>query len=460
MAAVYAAGVFDLERAIEVVLRRGQVMASTAGPGAMAVVGMPAAAVEELIGRYGLPLSVAAINSPVNTVIAGDRAVIAEFEPVARDGGAFWSVLPGDYAFHSPHMLPVRDELIAAIGQLSPRPAALPVFSTVTGELAAPDAFDARYWADNVVRPVQFAAALHAATVEDAHNLVVEVGPHAVLTTSISQALQDRGSGLTTLTSMRAGRDSRETMLDAVGGLYVLGRELHHPGLYPAGGRRVDLPHYPWQRERYWLPARPTSSAAIAAAAGPDTRTAIGAGGAERDRAASDTGDDRLLSRLRAASTARARIRLLEDVVQAEVAAVLGRPAGTRLDREIGFFDAGMDSITSMELKGRLEAVVGQEISATAAFEHPTIPALTGYIFEDILRLPDPDLPELTPDNGRAAPGGRPHAVLVAGVGMDEPATELMDERIDRLAAELEQLSEDELIKLLNEELEGDREHS
>jgi acyl transferase domain-containing protein len=454
MAAAYAAGVFDLETATEIVLRRGQVMARAAGSGAMAVAGMPAEEVEHLIGRYGLPLSVAAVNSPVNTVVAGDRQAVSGFERVVRDRGAFWSALPGDYAFHSPQLLPLRDDLVGALGLLSPRPATTPIFSTVTGTAAPPGAFDAQYWAENVIGPVHFRDALLAAA-DDLHQVAVEVGPHSVLTTSISQSLEGHGSGPTVLSSMRAGRDSRETMLDAAGGLHVLGYRVDHRTLQPPAGRHVDLPTYPWQRQRHWLPDRPSQpgpaqvrSNGAPAAAAPAAAPGNGAGTARID----------VRRRLQLAGTAQARVRLVEDLLQTEVAAVLGRPPETRLDREVGFFDAGMDSITSMELKNRLETILGEEVPATAAFEHPTIAALTGYILDDILRSADPPPDDPGPDRHPE------RGVSGAATRYDDLAPMpdgLTDERVDRLVGELEQLSEDELIKLLNEELEreGDREH-
>jgi len=110
-------------------------------------------------------------------------------------------------------------------------------------------------------------------------------------------------------------------------------------------------------------------------------------GGEHRDPRAAGA----LLARLREAGTAAARLRLTEDMVQAEVAAALGRDAAARIDRDLGFFEAGMDSITSVELKGRLEAQVGLPLPATAAFEHPTVAALAGFLIAEVLDLAGDD---------------------------------------------------------------------
>ena len=101
--------------------------------------------------------------------------------------------------------------------------------------------------------------------------------------------------------------------------------------------------------------------------------------------AATDTGgqDTELLDKLRAAGGV-TRSRLIEDAIQTEIAALLGQPDGSRMDRELGFFNAGMDSITSVDLRGRLENRLGVTLSPTVAFEHPGIADLAGFLLEEL----------------------------------------------------------------------------
>ncbi|TDC25341.1 SDR family NAD(P)-dependent oxidoreductase, partial [Streptomyces sp. 8K308] len=270
VAAAYAAGALDLEQAVEVVVRRGQVMAATRGSGAMVAVGLSAESAAELIEPYGDLLSVAAINSRESVVVAGDPAALADLEPVVRGRRARWARIQDEYAFHSPRMLPARPDLLRALDGLAPaRPTTL-VCSTVTGEPAGPGAFDAAYWAENMVRPVRFADALRAAAAPKAHNVVLEVGPHAVLGQAAAQSLADHAAAVTTVASLRARRDGRTTLLTAAGELHVLGYELDHRALHPGAGRRVTLPAYPWQRRRHWLPRPPARAAARVGPSGTD----------------------------------------------------------------------------------------------------------------------------------------------------------------------------------------------
>ncbi|GFE67450.1 type I polyketide synthase [Chroococcus sp. FPU101] len=83
--------------------------------------------------------------------------------------------------------------------------------------------------------------------------------------------------------------------------------------------------------------------------------------------------------------------------LQAEIGKVLGLPATQLPQQEQGFFDIGMDSLMSIELRNRLESNLGLSIPATAIFEYPTIKALSQYIIEKGLQLADTPLKMLAP---------------------------------------------------------------
>ncbi|MBF6169901.1 type I polyketide synthase [Nocardia blacklockiae] len=106
---------------------------------------------------------------------------------------------------------------------------------------------------------------------------------------------------------------------------------------------------------------------------------------------------ERFLARLRALPAA-GRERVVQDAVQREVAAVLGRPERSRLDPRQGFFESGLDSITSVELKGRLDALVGRSIPVTTIFEHPTVADLSTHLL-DVLDLTDTETSTETGEN-------------------------------------------------------------
>ncbi|MDR7303682.1 acyl transferase domain-containing protein [Haloactinomyces albus] len=260
VAAAYAAGVFSLETALEVVVRRGQVMAPTRGEGAMVAVGASTEVVDELIAPYRDRLSVASVNSPTSCVLAGEPEALAELEPVVRNRRISWVSIQSEYAFHTPRMAPARDELDRSLRHIVVAEPRRPFFSTVTGNDVGQAVLDTDYWCENMLRPVRFMEAVRASTAADKHNIVVEIGPHSVLRSAVVQSLDGRASQVTSVGSMRRGADGRATMLDAAGALHVLGHELACERIAPADGRHTSLPTYPWQRGRYWLPERPVST--------------------------------------------------------------------------------------------------------------------------------------------------------------------------------------------------------
>jgi acyl transferase domain-containing protein len=269
IAAAYAAGVYDLETACALAVHRGAAMGSTRGAGAMAAVGLGPEQALALINGAAGEVSIAAVNSPASTVLAGDRDVLAALEDKVRARGAFWAIVQEEYAFHGPKMEAIADALTVALDGLKPGQPTRPLYSTVTGERVEALPMDAQYWARNLTQPVLFSQALRAARGPE-HHVVLEIGPKTTLTVPATQSLDGSGAGVTAIGSMRARYDARETMLAAAGALYVLGYPLNHQVLHPESGRRAWLPGYPWQRERYWIPSRPTPAGGGAQAPLPD----------------------------------------------------------------------------------------------------------------------------------------------------------------------------------------------
>ena len=93
-----------------------------------------------------------------------------------------------------------------------------------------------------------------------------------------------------------------------------------------------------------------------------------------------------LAGKLREADVA-ARTGLVMQFVQRKIREVLKLPSSFAIDPRMGFFDSGMDSITSVELKTRLESALGTALPATIAFEYPNVHDLSAYLLEHVLQL-------------------------------------------------------------------------
>ncbi|MGO1078942.1 type I polyketide synthase [Inquilinus sp. CA228] len=257
VAAAHVAGALTLREASLVIRARSRLAASEGGSGGMALVELGQTEVENAIaGRRGR-LSVAACNSPTSTVISGNAADLdAVIEELARRN-IFCRRISVDYASHSRHMTPILPQLRAELSTLSPRPATIPFFSTVTGRVEDGRVLDGRYWAMNLSRPVLFAQAMQL-LIQNGVSLFLELSPHPLLLTSIRQCMESAGQVGTALASLRRGEPEFRALLHSLGSLYTCGCPIDFRSLH---GRRhvglVRLPLYPWQRQRCRIGEQP-----------------------------------------------------------------------------------------------------------------------------------------------------------------------------------------------------------
>ena len=259
IAALQVAGVLSLAEAVRVVCLRARVMQQATGHGRMAAVDCSAAEAEALLAPFGERLSLAALNAPRSVVLSGEPAALDDALNALASRGVHHRLLPVNYAFHSAQMAPLQRELVARLGEVVSSPAAVPVYSTVTGAAAPRQRFDADYFGRNVREPVRLQAAIEALS-DDGFNAFLEIGPHPVLSGALGDTLQARGRAATVAASLRRGKPERDTLLASAAALHVVGHTLDTEALLGGPGEVVDLPRYPWQRQRYWL--RPTPVAA------------------------------------------------------------------------------------------------------------------------------------------------------------------------------------------------------
>ncbi|QLE45894.1 hypothetical protein FD723_36225 (plasmid) [Nostoc sp. C052] len=55
------------------------------------------------------------------------------------------------------------------------------------------------------------------------------------------------------------------------------------------------------------------------------------------------------------------------------------------INERSGFFDLGMDSLTAVELRNRLQGSLGYSLPATAIMDYPTIETLVNYLVQNLL---------------------------------------------------------------------------
>jgi acyl transferase domain-containing protein len=256
IAAAWACGALSLEEGVRVAAVRGQAMEAAHGKGKMAAVELSEEEARPVLQGYEGRLCIAAVNSPSSTVLAGEARALEEVAARLKEQGVTCRMLRVELAFHSPQMEPCDQEVAEALSDLRPRPARLPMISTVTGGAIEGTDLNGVYWGRNVREPVRFAAAVEALAGVGERGVFLEIGPHPVLSVAMTQTLERVGreaAVFAVFASLRRGRDERETLLEALGGLWVLGLSVDWAGVHPDGGRPVRLPSYPFQRQRYWF---------------------------------------------------------------------------------------------------------------------------------------------------------------------------------------------------------------
>jgi myxalamid-type polyketide synthase MxaB len=95
-----------------------------------------------------------------------------------------------------------------------------------------------------------------------------------------------------------------------------------------------------------------------------------------------------ILSELRDASD-KARQDLAERHVSGLVSKILGRTLELDLDGDRSLGEMGLDSLMAVELRNALQASFGRNISASVAFDYPTVKKLVSYVLSEILKLDD-----------------------------------------------------------------------
>ena len=255
VAAAYTSGALSLEGAVELVALRAKFMEEAArerGAGGMAVVALDEGRVKEALAGYETRVSVAAVNGPLSVVVSGERGALEEVLQGLEEKGERVRRLEGGYAFHSPQMEGAAERLAEALAGLKSEPLGRVMYSTVEGEEVRVGSLSGRYWGENVRGCVRFKAAVERAASEG-ERVFVEIGGHPVLRGDVEETLRAGGYEGEVVGTLRRGVEEGRALLEGVGRLYEQGVDPEWRGMNGAGGRRVSLPTYPWQRERYWL---------------------------------------------------------------------------------------------------------------------------------------------------------------------------------------------------------------
>ena len=269
IAAAAVSGALSLEDAARVVALRSRSLLRLSGTGGMLAVALPPEEIVKRLEPFDGRLWLAVYAGPASGVVAGDPDALDEF--VESCGENIRTRRVGvDYASHTPHVEALHDELLTVLAGTAPVSTDIAMCSSLHAEFIDTARLDAAYWYENLSNPVRFRDAV-AAFKDFGTPLFVEASPHPVLVGDIADILEDAGAAGAATGSLRRDEGGWQRFLLAAAGAYVLGAPVAWTDLLGPVRRRVELPTYAFDRQRYWIESteRAASGAGMSASAHP-----------------------------------------------------------------------------------------------------------------------------------------------------------------------------------------------
>jgi phthiocerol/phenolphthiocerol synthesis type-I polyketide synthase E len=362
------AGVMELSDALKLVALRGQLI-DALPEGAMLSVELSES---ELLGLLGSGLSLAAVNGPSSCVVAGDFEPIDALARQLAEQGIVHRRLHTSHAFHSHQMDAAMQPFAEAVERIHLKAPQIPYVSGLTGTwITARQATDAWYWARHLREAVRFADGVQALA-EGTGRVLLEVGPGNSLA-SLSRRQLGEGSAVV-VSSLPHPKDRTtdlETVLGALGRLWLCGARIDWRGFHgEAKRKRIPLPTYPFERQRYWISSgidapREGVFQALAEPSFENVRQVLPVHEGPR--------------RLRAFEAPETEI---EEAIAEAWQELLG--VG-QVGRNDDFFELGGHSLSAVQLVARLQERLPVELAPDVLFDRPTVAALAELVEQQLL---------------------------------------------------------------------------
>ncbi|MDA8528595.1 AMP-binding protein, partial [Opitutaceae bacterium] len=249
-AAAVIAGVMDLSAAIRLLATRAKLMGELGETGAMAAVMGTAETIKTLVTGYDVEIG--AYNSPHQTVITGRSDAVEAASNSARTAGLRVTPLAVKQGYHSAEMEPMLDSFRAAAEATLYHDPSVDFVSSHTGQKIGTEITHADYWTDQIRHPVRWIDTTRSLS-KLGCDIVIEVGPRNLLSVLSTQSWPDQP--VQWVTSLKPEQSDHITMLEAAAHAWKFGTKLNWSALHAERpNRRLAVPTYPFQRERFWIP--------------------------------------------------------------------------------------------------------------------------------------------------------------------------------------------------------------
>lgn len=258
--AACVAGVFSLEDALTLAYERGRLMGGLPRGGSMLAVRMSESEMVELLARYG-GVSIAAVNGPMSVVVSGESDEVEHLRVFLTGRGINSQTLTVSHAFHSQLMDPILDSFESHAAKLVARQPKIELVSNVSGKVhGSHHEIDAAYWRRHLRGTVRFADGV-TTLLARRPEILVEIGPDPVLLGMARPMLAQ--VAVPSVASQQRSKDAWQTLCEALRQLYLAGVSIQWSEVYrEKPGRKLALPTYPFQRQRYWVSDSAKASAA------------------------------------------------------------------------------------------------------------------------------------------------------------------------------------------------------
>ncbi|MCR6490470.1 type I polyketide synthase [Amycolatopsis sp. OK19-0408] len=242
IAAATVSGALSVRDGARVVALRARALKALEGLGGMASLRVSAEAAAELIDER---LAVAAVNGPAQVIVSGEVSALDELAEKCES----YRRIDVSYASHHPQVGQLADVILEDLEPVTPVSTGIPFYSTVSGEKIDTATLTGDYWLANLKSQVRFFPTVVDA-LADGFTHVLEVSPHPVLGAPLEEAAQGRP----VLSTLRRGTGQKR-FRTALAELHLHHGRVDWTPIF-SNARRVPLPTYAFQHQRYWLAPR------------------------------------------------------------------------------------------------------------------------------------------------------------------------------------------------------------
>ncbi|OBT55672.1 PKS-like protein [Pseudogymnoascus sp. 24MN13] len=253
VAAAHISGALTLEEAVKVIYWRSLVQSKAQGKGAMLAVGLSSAELQHHIWRRRLKaqIEIAGMNGPQMTTLSGETEALQQLLEHFEQQGIFTRFIKVDVPYHSRFMDPLRDELVDSLSSISGGEANISLYSTVTASIEPGTHLTAEYWFENIRQPVKYVETA-GKILKDGYGFLIEIGPHPVLVSETRRIADVLKMPANILPSMFRDSDT-VPFSHLIGAAHAMGVPVDLESFAGGCGKLIDLPLYPFQRQRYWF---------------------------------------------------------------------------------------------------------------------------------------------------------------------------------------------------------------